>query len=82
MTTDEKRAIAALATMPGYALMVQTLRDETRRVLDILRLTDDQGKILNAAVELRLLDRLTEQFDKRPREMIAELKKEGDAIYG
>jgi hypothetical protein len=82
MTTDEKRAIAALATMPGYALMVQTLRDETRRVLDILRLTDDQGKILNAAVELRLLDRLTEQFDKRPREMIAELKKEGDPIYG
>ena len=83
MTTDQKRQIASLETVAGWELvLLNVVEAEKTAVLDRLLTTDDGDRQRTMAVELRTLHRILARLRDYPREMVRQLKEEGDEIYG
>ena len=83
MTTEQKRAIASLETISGWPLVLQNVVEaEKNAVLDRLLTTDDGDRQRTMAVELRTLHRMLARLTAYPKEVMRQLKEEGDDFYG
>lgn len=79
---DDKRAIASLATSPGWRLLVAEVRKLQTASMERLKLTNVRDDIVASAVELRTLERVAVLLETLPPETVEELKQQGDEIYG
>jgi hypothetical protein len=83
MDVEERRRIAALATVPGYQkvldLVIKTaMKDAESRLTS----TVEQDKLYRAAIEFQWARLMYNELSNLPKRLVDELKDEGDQIYG
>ena len=82
-TTEDKRAIASLVTVPGYQLLIEkVVKLEKDKALDRLKLAKERDEVMDAALDYRSWVKTVETLERAPMEMLDTLKKENDSIYG
>lgn len=83
MDLEQKRAVAALATVPGYAVLLdQLVKPLKTAAMSRLLTAKQEQEVLDAALDLRAWERVETILRETPQRLVEELKKEGDAIYG
>ena len=83
LTTEQKRAIASLETVPGYSILLENaVRLDRDSALERLKLAHSRDEITDAALAFRTWDIVYDRLKRYPNEIIELLKEEGDQIYG
>jgi len=83
VTTENKRAIASLANIHGYhVLLTEVVKSKLETALEKLHTAKGQENIVNAALEFRIWDSVMKDLESAPKRAVDELKEEGDVIYG
>jgi hypothetical protein len=83
MDTEERRRIAALATVPGYQKVLDlVLKPAIKDAESRLTSTTDQDKLYRAAIEFQWAKLMYNELSNLPLRLAEELKDEGDQIYG
>lgn len=82
-TTEQRRQIAALNTIPGYELLLRfVVRSNRDQALERLNLAKSRDEVTEAAYNFRAINQVLEDLIKSPQEFEAGLKEEKDEIYG
>jgi precorrin-3B methylase len=83
LTTDQRRQIAALNTIPGYKLLLDFVVSLNRdQALERLKLAREREAVTEAAYDFRSWDTVVSMLRDGPKQIEQELKDEGDPIYG
>ena len=83
MTLEDRRALASLASIPGYRVLLTHLVQSKREPsLDRLKTAKTRDEIADSAMEFRIWDSVLKELENLPKQAVQELKEEGDSIYG
>jgi len=82
LTDEQKRRIAALRTIPGYKLLLEVVVKEARDAAqERLKTARGRDEILEAAMDYRAWEKVSEMLERVPRVLEEELKEKGDFVY-
>lgn len=82
-TKEQRRQIAALNTIPGYAtLLFFVVKLNRDQALEKLNLAKTRDEVTEAAYNFRAINQVLTDLEKAPKEYEAGLIEEKDDIYG
>ena len=82
LTLEEKRAISSLLTVKGFQLLIdKVVKLEREKSLTKMKLALSDEK-LQHSYEFCAWDNVVKALEETPKQMMENLKAEGDEIYG